>query len=222
MPNINLIAARREEKKRLERTTRQLFFGVAGSLGVLMTLSLYLGAQRLEANGNLHEIETRMAKLQPVLDEIARVKKDTDELTPKVATLRDAKAGTQKWRAVLQVVSGAVPRQTWLSGMSATGTGDDTTINLTGVSGSQALVGETMTRLGAHPLFDKVELRYTQAMPPQSGAHGASAENPRFTFEINAHLRGAPKPEVKDPQAAPGGGKAAQSAPGARKEGGNA
>lgn len=196
MPNINLIAARREEKKRLERTTRQLFFGVAGSLGVLVTLSLFLGAQRLESAGELREIEARLQKLQPVLDEIKQVKSESADLAPKVETLREAKAGTQKWRAILQVVSQSIPERTWLSSMSASGAGDDTTINITGVSGSQALVGETMTRLGVHPLFDKVELSFTQAVP-SAGGDLAADNNPFIQFQINCHLRGAPEADAK-------------------------
>ena len=51
MPNINLISARREEKKRLETLTRQLFTGVAASAALLMLTGLYLGGRTLTLNG---------------------------------------------------------------------------------------------------------------------------------------------------------------------------
>jgi Tfp pilus assembly protein PilN len=184
MPKINLIAARREEKKRLERLTRQLFFGLAGSVGVFVLLVLYLGAKRLTMMSDLREAEARMQSLQPKLDRIAQLEKDQEAIRPKVDTLQAAKSDTIRWRAVLQVISQAIPSDTWLSGLSTTGAGEDTTLNLSGTSASQSLVGETMTRIGTHPLFDRVDLRYTQSAPPSPGDPVT-----RVNFDIGAHLR---------------------------------
>jgi Tfp pilus assembly protein PilN len=192
MPNINLIAARREEKKKVERLTRQLFFGLTGSIGVLVALGLYLTARELAMSGELREAEARMQTLQPKLDRIAQIEKEQTVLKPKVQTLQDAKGETLRWRAVLQAVSQSVPGETWLSGLSTSGNSEDTTINLAGVSASQTMVGETMLRLSVHPLFDRVELKYTQTAPvtPQDPVQ-------RVSFEIAAHLRGKPKDEEK-------------------------
>ena len=207
MPNINLIAERREEKKRWERITRQLFFGLAASVTAFVLMTLFMTAERLNRGSVLNETEAKMQKLQPKLEQIARIKKETGELTPKVETLQAARTNTQRWRAVMQVVSQAVPENTWLSGMSATGVGgDDTTINLVGITNTQTHVGETMTNLGSHPLFDRVELRYTQASVPAGGPPGDTTGQ-RVQFEIGAHLRGAPKKEEKP--AATGEAKAA-------------
>jgi Tfp pilus assembly protein PilN len=192
MPNINLIAARREEKKRLERLTRQLFFGLAGSVGVLALLGLYLTAQEFAINGEKREAEARMQTLQPKLDRIAQIEKDQQDLKPKVETLQDAKAATLRWRAVLQAVSQSVPAETWLSGLNTNGNAEDTTINLAGMTATQTLVGETMTRLGVHPLFDRIELKFTQTAPVT-----ATDPTQRVAFEIAAHLRSLKKEEKK-------------------------
>jgi Tfp pilus assembly protein PilN len=193
MPNINLIAVRREEKKRLERLTRQLFFGLAGSVGVFVLLVLYLGAKRLTMMSDLREAEARMQSLQPKLDRIAQLEKDQDTIRPKVDTLQTAKTDTTRWRAVLQVISQSIPGDTWLSGLSTNVSGEDTTLSLSGTSASQSLVGETMTRIGSHPLFDRVDLRYTQAAPPTPG-------DPiiRVNFDIGAHLRSQAPPPADD------------------------
>lgn len=193
MPNINLIAARREEKKKLERLTRQLFFGLAGSVGILVALGLFLTARELTMSNELSEAEARMATLQPKLDRIAQIEKDQTILQPKVQTLQDAKSETLRWRAVLQAVSQSIPGDTWLSGLSTAGNSEDTTINLAGISASQSMVGETMLRLSVHPLFDRVELKYTTTAP-------VTAQDPvqRVSFEIGAHLRGMPKAETKE------------------------
>jgi Tfp pilus assembly protein PilN len=126
---------------------------------------------------------------------------------------------TLRWRAVLQVISQSIPSNTWLSGLSTTGSGEDTTLNLSGTSSSQSLVGETMTRIGSHPLFDRVDLRYTQAAP---GAPGDAFAH--VNFDIGAHLRSqAPAADDKN-GAKPGTAQKAEAGagqPGAGR-GGNA
>lgn len=197
MPNVNLIAERREEKKKLERTTRQLFFGFAGAVGLFASLVLYTGGKQLALHGELSDAKARMQKIQPALDRISQIEKETSEMTPKVETLQNAKISTLRWRAIFQVVSESVPPSTWLSNLSATGnsTGDDSALHLSGMTNTQAAVGDTMTHLNAHPLFDKVDLKFTQSTPPS-----ATDAIPRVSFEIEAHLRyiGPPKPAAKD------------------------
>lgn len=182
MPNLNLIAARREEKKRLERNTRRLFLGLVGTVASVLVLVSALGAQRLTLKAEQVEAEAKLEKLKPVLDEISRIEKETAELKPKVETLQTAKSDTLRWRAMYQVVSQSVPPSTWLAGMSSAASNGETTLTLTGVAPSQTLVGECMTRLGSYPLFDKVELRFTQT--------AGSPEDPvqRINFEIGARL----------------------------------
>ena len=189
MPNINLIAARREEKKRLERTTRQLFFGFAASVGVMFLLGTYLGARRLALNADLSDATAKMQKLQPTLDRIAEVEKQTNELRPKVDTLQTAKMETLRWRSLFTVISQSIPESTWITSLASSG-GDAGTLTLNGTASSQTLVGSTMTRLGTHPVFDKVDLGFTQ-----SGGNPNDAVQ-SVTFQINAHLR--PNVEKKD------------------------
>jgi Tfp pilus assembly protein PilN len=182
MPNINLIAARREEKKRLERITRQLFFGFAASVGVLFLLGTYLAASRLTLAADLADANAKMQKLQPTLDRIAEVEKQTQELRPKVDTLQTAKMETLRWRSIFTVISQSIPSSTWISSLSSTG-GDVGTVTLNGTASSQTLVGDTMSRLNSHPVFDKIDLSFTN-----------TAGNPNdlvqtVNFQIIGHLR---------------------------------
>lgn len=209
MPNVNLIAARREEKKRLETMTRRLFLGLIGSVMCLLILVSVLGARRIGLNNDLAAADIRMKRLQPTLDNIAQIEKDTSELAPKVEMLQTAKSGTLRWRALFQIVSQSVPQAAWLSGMTSIGASDDMTITLTGMAGSQTLVGETMSRLNAYPLFDKVDLRFTQT--------SGSADDPiqRISFEIGAHLKSTtPKKDENKATPAADGKKTAQQAGG--------
>ncbi|MES2461951.1 MAG: PilN domain-containing protein [Armatimonadota bacterium] len=189
MPNINLIAARREEKKKLERVTRQLFFGFAASVGVTVLLGTYLTAARFSLNADLNDANAKMQKLQPTLDRIAEVEKQTNELKPKVETLQTAKLETLRWRSLFTVVSQSIPNSTWITSLSSTG-GDAGSITLNGTASSQTLVGDTMSRLGSHPVFDKIDLGFTQS----SGNPTDLVQS--VTFQINAHLR--PTVEKKD------------------------
>lgn len=184
MPNINLIADRREEKKKLEQLTRQLFFGLAGSVGALALLVIYLGTQQFSASAELNELNARMTALQPTLDRIAQVEKETGGLAPKVATLEEARDATMRYRALLQDISQAVPQGAWITNLASSGEIKDTSLRLSGTAASQTTVALAMTQLQARPTFDKVDLVSTNISGGQDG-NGPM----RFTFELNAHLR---------------------------------
>jgi Tfp pilus assembly protein PilN len=194
MPNINLIAARREEKKKIERLTRQLFMGLVGTVGVLVLVMLYVTTRQFAARAALHDAEVKWEQVKPKLARIEELKKEKDSLAPKVKTLQEAKVETRRWRAVMLAVSQAIPQEAWISGLATAGGGQDMVINLTGVASSQSVVGETMTRIGQQPIFDGVELRITQVVPPPPGDN-----TKRFSFDIGAHLKpAAAEPEKKD------------------------
>ena len=200
MPNINLISARRAEKKKVEQWTRQLFYGLVGSIGLFILLASYLGIQRLAMENERREAEEALARLKPKLDRIAQINSDKAALAPKVNTLQQAKADTLRWRALLQVVSQSIPYDTWLSGIAATGAGEATVLRLTGSAASQSLVGETMLRLQQHPLFKDVSLNYTTAVNNTVGQGPGQATLTRYNFEVAANLRGTTAPQPTTPK----------------------
>jgi Tfp pilus assembly protein PilN len=198
MPKINLIAERREEQLRLVRTTRNLFLALSGSIAILVSVTLFLAAQRLTMAGELRYTESKMSHLQPILDNIASIQKDTADLKPKVDTLTSAKDGTTKWRVILQAVSESIPDNTYLTAVHSSGAGDDISITLNGISESQSVVGDMMSRLAVHPLFDHVDLNNTiDASVSLTPGVSAKGDTPSVTFEVVAHLKGAPKPDPK-------------------------
>jgi len=216
MPNINLIAARREEKKRMERLTRQLFFGLAASVGALVVLVTYLGAERFKLNGELAEAQEKIQRLQPKLDEIARIQKDTNDLKPKVDTLQTAKSATLRWRVLMTAVSQAIPDNTFITTFSSTG-GDAGSIIMLGTSDTLSRVGDTMSRLNEHPIFNQIVLDHTSSNP------GGVDTPPQVTFQIMAHLRPPAAPPAPAGAAAPAdaAGKTASSMNSTGKEGHN-
>ncbi len=204
MPNLNLIAARREEKKKVERITRQLFLGLTASAILLgVTVSL-MGARQVVLGSQLKQADEAMANLKPIIADIKKTKEETAELTPKVATLKSAQLNTMRWRGVLQVVSQAVPSETWLSTLQSSGTSEDATIQLSGMTTSQTRVGQMITQLQGNRLhlFDNVTLRQTQ--------NNTDAADPvqKVSFDLTAHLT----PMTAPPPPPPAPKQAAQAA----------
>ncbi|GAB4458774.1 MAG: hypothetical protein OHK0029_20420 [Armatimonadaceae bacterium] len=185
MPNINLIAARRAEKKRLEQLTRQLFFGLSASVALFVGIVMYIGYQQVTMQGQLREAEEAMRRLQPKLDRIAEIETSIQDVAPRVDTLQKAKMDTLRWRALLQVVSQSIPNETYLTAITASGGEGATALRLSGYSTNQSLVGETILRLQTHPLFEKVDLDFTNTTPTNSG------RAPLVNFGISTTLRNA-------------------------------
>jgi Tfp pilus assembly protein PilN len=108
-----------------------------------------------------------------------------------------------RWRTLMQVVSQSIPQGAWLSAMSSDGTDlQNTSLRMSGIASSQTLVGQTMTLLQSHPyrMFDDVKLVFTNNAANEN-------ENPRYNFEITAHLTPPPTlaaPVKKDGDAADG------------------
>ncbi len=220
MPNINLIASRREEKKRLERTAGQLFIGLGSSVGVLLLLASYMAARHLSMNADMASADQRMEKIQPTLDEIERIKKETDDLVPKVEQLETAKLQTLRWQAVFLALSRTTPRNTWLSQVSA-GEGDTPSVTIQGQTENQHQVADMNEALQREDVFANVEIKGTNAVNvtlPGKGTTAPPEQLQRIQFDLTAQLKPIQKPE---PPAGPAGAPGADPAKTAMNTGGN-
>ena len=201
MPSINMIAVRREEKRRREQNIRKLLYAILGEIGLVVTLTLVMWARILVTQNQLNTLGDRLVKLQPSVTRIQQLQSQTDALMPKVQTLDGAKADTLFWYKNFYVVTSSLPPQTWLTALN-TGTtasptavapgsasGDDPTLNLSGVAMSQAMVGETMLRMNQSPALDHVDLSFVQQQ--KIGLVNA------VSFQMTVHL----KPEAPAPKA---------------------
>lgn len=189
MPNINLIAARRAEKRRMERLTRQTFFGMTASIMALVGLASWLTAQRLELGGRLAAAEKRMDRLKPALSEIDDIQRDMAEKKPKVETLETARLMTLRWCSLFNALSRSLPADTWVERMDSSGT-ENTQVTLNVVTRSQTFAGQTAVLMGAQPIFQDVNITSTQASLAASG-------NRVVRFEVTAGLR-APVAKTSD------------------------
>jgi len=191
MPSINMIAARRAEKRRQERNIRTLLYGILGETGLIAAAVCVLGARILVINGHVNDLSDQMHKLQPRVNEIQALQAQTTAMQPKVATLDGAKADTLFWYSSLGAVTDSLPAQTWLTSLgtstapatAAPGAyaGTDPTLNISGMAMSQATVGETMLRMNSAPALDHVDLAFVT----QQKIGNANA----VSFQMTVHLK---------------------------------
>mgnify|MGYP001118829796 CR=1 FL=1 len=176
MPSINMIAARGAERKRLEKficiTLLVILCEVAATLFIFgfMTTRIYT------ANCQLRDLDKRLTKIKPTVDKIRSYEAELTKLQPKLDLLASSREQTLVWYSLLQNLAYSMPEKTWLSAVStsrvqtSTTSADNqqsppTTVSLRGISTSQALIGDTMLRLSQLPVFERVDLDYTQNSP---------------------------------------------------------
>jgi Tfp pilus assembly protein PilN len=161
---INLIAARRAERRKLEFIrgvlARCMFaVGALTALGVVfMTFSIQTTRSRIK------DVDAQTAMLQTTVDRVAQLQSDMASIQPRVATLLTAQNATNRWRAVLQEVGASLPAKAWLTSFASQQTPPDTFI-VTGQTVSHKLVGQAMLHLNTKPYLKGVDLHYTQASP---------------------------------------------------------
>jgi Tfp pilus assembly protein PilN len=197
MPNINLVAARREEKRQITALSRQLFVGLIAS-GALLFAAIAVWGIVLNSQGTeLKQLDTKLSELQPKIDRIAERKRDIAALKPKVDTLDNARLSTLRWRAFLGVLAEATPPYVYYTSVSTSGDGENPSVSLKGVAPTNAIVGELSQRLNrnGNSMFAMVET-------PQV-TNSSSPEDPvqKVTFDMNLFLRTVTL--AADPVAAP-------------------
>ena len=196
MPSINMIAVRREEKRRREQNIRKLLYAILGEAALVATVALVMTARILVTQSEINSLADRLAKLQPSVLKIQQLQSQTAALMPKVETLDGAKADTLFWYNNFYAVTTSLPPQAWLTSLGTgtaapqaagqaatpgTASGDDPTLNISGVAMSQAKVGETMLRMNQSPSLDHVDLSFVQQQ--KIGPSDA------VSFQMTVHLK---------------------------------
>lgn len=195
MPSINMIAQRREEKRRQEKNARKLLYTIAGEIGAVTAAAFVLTARILVAQGHIGDLSDQLAKLKPQVAQIQALQAQTAALQPKVETLDGARADTLFWYNNFYAVTDSLPPKTWLislgtgsagSGaagavMPGTASGTDPVLNLSGIALSEAVVGQSMLRMNQSPRLDHVDLSFVQSQ--KIGKLDA------VSFQMTVHLK---------------------------------
>lgn len=184
MPSINMIAPRRAEKRRTERDMRRLVAVILAELVFAVCLGGFLCTKLWATRCKISELEAQITRLQPTVKEIKRNELATAQLTPKLKLLNQAKQRTMRWYNTLDRLTQSMPPSTYLTRLSTSqgnSNNPSVSVNLHGVSLSQAKVGETMIRLQSVPDFESVMLHFTQ----KTVVSNATA----VEFEIGADMK---------------------------------
>jgi Tfp pilus assembly protein PilN len=177
MPSINMIAARRAEKKRIEKMVYCTLLVILGELAITLGVVGFMTARVHAANVNIRELDSQMMKLQPTVNRIKSYEGEIKGLKPRLDLLGQSRDQTLLWYAVMHDLASSMPEKTWLTGVSTSQVVETSssssssssgpvksspTVSLSGTSVSQKLVGEAMLRLNQCPEFDRVDLTFTQ------------------------------------------------------------
>lgn len=196
MPSINMIAPRRAEKLRLEREMRRLVVVIMAELILAVGLGGWVCTKLLTTRSQVASLDAQLNSLRPVVKQIEGYESATKKLVPKLQLLNDAKDRTMTWYNVFDRLTQSLPQSTYLTRIStdkAQKPENGAKVKLTGVSISQAKIGETMIRLHAIPDFTAVDLNYTQ----QTSVDKASA----VEFVIDAAMKSTAPPKGVKPSA---------------------
>jgi Tfp pilus assembly protein PilN len=213
MPSINMIAARRAEKHRLELKTRNLVYGILAEAGLFMVALSFMLVQLVTTQGQVGSLNDKIVKLKPQVKQIQSLQEQTATLQPKLSALGSARNSTLYLYTALQNITCSLSTSTWLANLTTSGDvsgGDatskvsapaaDPTLSITGSSLNQSDVGLTMLRMNQYPQFEHVTLNLVQQT--QTGASTAKApptSNVEFQIAIQLHSLAPPKSAAKTP-----------------------
>lgn len=174
---INLIAARRAERKKREMIRAVLLRSMVGVGAAGIFTAAFMTVSIQVVNSRIEDVSQQTAMLQDTVTTVEQLQSNMSALQPRVATLMKAQNATNRWRAILQEISVSLPEKTWITSFaSQKGATDGFTV--TGQSISQNQVGKAMMRLGTQAYIKEVTLQYTQAANSQKGV----------TFALNGAL----------------------------------
>lgn len=174
MPSINMIAARRAEKLKMEKGVRGTILGILTEIAITLGIFSFMVARIIGASLSIDKLDGELQKIEPTVQMINSYEARIKDLGPKLELLADSREATLLWSNILGDLSRSVPADTWINNVTtavitASSSSDPkstpeskTVITVQGVALDQQRVGETMLRLGQNPEFEKVDLNYTR------------------------------------------------------------
>ncbi len=121
MPSINMIASRREEKRRFQKYTQKLVYAIIGEVGIVVLLASFMAVKLVQVRGQISDLNGQIATLQPKVEQIKKLEAQTALLKPKVGTLNEARNNTLYWYTAMQTVVASLPSETWLTSLATSG-----------------------------------------------------------------------------------------------------
>lgn len=164
MPLINLIQEQRLAIKHDERVARTYFAVFAGAAGGAVAVFGFLMLECNQAHAAESKLNATRQQIAPMMHAIDLNDQLQSELKPRLETLSNAEAITERWSRILKHVASQTPAESWLTAMRATNTDTSKPIQATfeGSATSQSPISEYLFRLENSTDLDNVTLKFTQ------------------------------------------------------------
>jgi Tfp pilus assembly protein PilN len=164
MPYINLIhdyCTLRRKQEQKAKTAMIALLSVSGVSLVGMGVMLIM---RENVRGQSADVRAVIARIQPIMNDIDRSKKQLGVLNPRLTSLQDAQSITRHWTNALAHFSKNVPGGVWLTAIKSQQKAKEGNVEVTlnGVSLKQEGVGDLMLRMKGLQDFTDVQLKFTQ------------------------------------------------------------
>src|SRR5690348_6167659 len=131
MPFINLIHEQRVAAERADRKSKLFFLAFVGvmlsSVGAF-SLVTFDKAKVHDAEAALND---QIERAKPLIAQTSANTMETNKLTPRLKTLQDAQADTQRWDRVLNYLTTQTPPQAWLTSVRCNAGDPKKPINVT-------------------------------------------------------------------------------------------
>ncbi len=155
MIRINLLPHREEKRK----AQRQQFFALAGLVAVLSILLVFLvhggiAGYISQQEGKNNFLKKEIAALDKEIDEIKKLKEQTDALISRKNIIESLQGGRNESVQLFNELAHQIPTGTYLKALKQTGN----IINLAGYAQSNARVSNLMRNLEASPLMERPDL----------------------------------------------------------------
>jgi type IV pilus assembly protein PilN len=134
---------------------------VAAALVLAMTV-VATSLQEIRERRLRNEIEAtreEVRKLQPAIDKIDRLTEEREALNRRLAVIRELDRERFVRVRMLDDLSREVPKHMWLTSLAEA---DSAHLSISGVTFSNLIVADLMTRLDRQPLFEGVDLLSTE------------------------------------------------------------
>jgi Tfp pilus assembly protein PilN len=203
MPSINMIAARRAEKSRLEQKTRNLVYGIAVEIGLFIVALSFMLVQVVTTQGQVGELNDKIVKLKPQVDKIQSLEQQTAHLQPKLTALNSARDNTLYWYTAIEDLTDSLSAATSLASLVSSGSPDPAAAKaaaptptaaavpaqfvVSGVALSQTDVGQTMLHMNQYKQFDNVTLGFSQLSSVNAAASKGAQNAVQFQMTIVLH-----------------------------------
>jgi len=190
MPYINLIQDQRIASRSRESQARLALFGFAAIAGIAFMIYAMLFARVVLESGTLNRTEDGLTRLKPSLAQIDSNKKAEADLTPRLQSLQDAQAMTDRWTRILNHLSVQTPPGVWITSLRSTAVDvtQPVAVVIVGAGTDQAAISEFTLRTQNQPDLDNVELKYTEEQKAPTGIS--------YQFEIDATIKGTEPPKA--------------------------